>query len=1652
MIPKETADKFIASKEKINLTKASFSKFSAKYKTLGIIISRLVNTANVYHYNYTKLYKETFGNDVSFNPWVTKEGLQLAKTLFGPIRAPYIAEVWELLNTLPYQNGYDRRPFRKEPDIDFVYRKIAVLQNLYSSGVNFGFGDMTFKEQLQYDVYYQNGDHAYLFAVVIEKGEENLTELITDIINAEDEIGGVTRQLINALLLTTKPAYWQLVGKLLLAAQRQEGLRQTILESLDQTQIGALQYIIKIVLENDLMRFSSVVRAVDTWFGFGWEAPKKSTIKRILELTHHLLENKTAIDKYLKSNDFIEIYVSLWVIGITDVHMAIEKAFEILYNNPNKNYKLLALFFVNETERTNTSIISYFEKEVGKDVEIDYWMLHVLPEHKFDDTVFEKLISTTKALPSKGKEFKSAVFSWKNYRIEPDYFYYQLIEKANDNQLQAMASDISAIASTSREGYIKKLFPDHYTYYWNARSNEKIKRIATSTLGWKRNVIHQAILDRNQTVMATGVTLFNAIELQAEEINILETIFERKNKQLRQASIQLLVKQPEEVVKTSTQKLIHSKKIDQRLAALEILSILDEQNIYPTFVNEQIETYKQRSSFHKNEAVFLEKFNTNSTQHNFANGFGVIDYDNLTPLYIPQKKFKPKKGLLDGLLGKNERIITRFIDEKKTIKVVNQLIDLFKKNENHEYQYKRRNGEVRTRLISEEITTTAKNEDATDQEKLEGLPLAKLWIDWYHKSKLNDYELEAAIHFSSSFSNPYGYYNPITPYLKNYIPNLEELHLHKGYHYNTINANIATILKHLLQVFGDLETLNQFKTDLLEDAIANFPKELKMKRLDTNSWRNENTFWCDALANIPYLNSAKNTKRTWQLTRFLMAQSLGHPKVITNLKAVLQSPPKKNRFPRTSEATSFSLYRKNEITKDDVLLESILSESHIITLDAAHRKDQKWIQELHPPYEIYPPLKKSLLQIELERGELETEASKYITKMGPIEGVHYFFSVLERLEKSNFERGYSYNHLSKTSTFSTILQYAIPSETDTYEAFATQLKASKITKKRLIETACYATQWANWIGRYLNLNDLESAVWWFHAHSSDYASAAKETVISRYSNVPMTHFAVGAIDIDWFYKIYNNVGKANWKLLHEASKYISSGMAHRQVKLYSGVLLGEIKITETLKRITEKRDKDYVRALGLIPLSKSNPENDLLKRYNLLQTFLKESKQFGAQRQESEKNAVEIALENLSRNAGYSDSVRFSWAMEAKSAQKIMENATVTIDDIVVQLVVNKEGKADLKIEKNGKAQKTIPKKHQKNKAIIRLKEAKSFLSKQYARTRLSLEKAMTSEADFTKAEIKKIMLHPVVEPMLSKLVLFEKEKQIAGFWHDGKLIDTDGTMHPLDENDHLIIAHPSHLYAAVQWDLFQQYLFDKQIKQPFKQVFRELYIITKNEKEVATRSERYQGHQIQPKKTIALLRSRGWTVNYEEGLQKVYHKHGFMVSMYAMADWYSPADIEAPTIEYVAFTALKDYKQIPLNTISPLIFSEVMRDVDLVVSVAHVGGVDPEASHSTMEMRAVLARESARLFKLDNIEVKERHIIITGKLGTYSIHLGSGKVSKSGLQLSIIPVHSQHRGRLFLPFVDDDPKSAEIISKMKLLAEDHKIQDPTVLAQLNKN
>lgn len=1666
MIPIEDARKHLEQYAKPAVDRFEFRAYSEPYRVLAKVLGGIEKEKHVYYNQHD--FIAAFEDPFHINPWTTPEGMRLGMQLYGVIQAPYLAVMWDFINTLPYQDSYNRQAFRSRDGEDVIHKKIVRFRAFLNSS-RMGFGGLSLVEQFQYNTYFSGNQYLFL-AIVLHNAEGAFDALLDDIIQGEDEIGGVSSDIIKALLYSEEEKHWEMVAKLLLAAQRQEGLRQTIIEALDSCSLAAFKYMLQVIIDNDLARFSSVNRAVCTWFNLNWETPKKALINRILTLAQSLIFNLKEVDTYLKSKDNIEVLVGLWAIGILDVDTANRKALDIVFDHDDRNKKILALYFISQTDKTNDTLVPYFIENIGKDYALDHWMAVNLPETSLDNTSFEKLLTVAKNASEKGKVYESKIFSWWSFIPRSDYFFNFIMNSATEAQLELMAPDFEDFPSEFREAYFRKVFPKNYSYslYYNKEQIKHKVELNYDKNSWKRALARRAIYNRNELVMATGLSLFFKMHLYDTELEIIEDLLRRKSKMLRTSLIQLLINLPVDTLRHSTTNLIQAKNIEQRIAALEILTILHDNNRQSKFTEEQIALYKQRPKITKNEQVYLDKFSDNTEEYNYSNGFGAIDYDNLSPLYIPQSHFKTKTNIFDKLgITTSETSgfkFKDFIDVKKIVTQVNQLINLVTEHRNYEYQMLAYDGEMHTTYLNKGVHDMKKlSEDATALEQLHNIPLADLWISWYEKSELNDFEMYSVIRYINNREAPFGAYTILQPYLQQYYPDLAGLNLGEVERYYSKSKTYNKILKRLFWAFADQRIVGDFKFKMYEDMIANFPDKHKLTQFQEQSTyystvtHNWTTIIQEYTPNfgLNHLDQLTNEQlyKYWAIQMYLSAQNMEHPSEATTIKVLTEENINKRTLKFPEVEITLKLYKAGLINDDDLLFQSLNNHSIMSIMDGGfnYRMNfKKGIERNSIPKHVFLPLKTNLLETELERGDLATPASGYISSIHCVEGVDYVFRVLERLGKDTFERGYSYYGDSKKSKFSTILKRTAFKDTESYADFAKLADASKVSKKRLIELACYATQWSNVVGEYLNIENLENAVWWFQAHASEYMNSEKETIIARYSNIPKNDFALGAIDIDWFNKVYKNLGKTNWKLLHDAAKYITDGNGHRQVKLYSSVMLGEVKITETLKKIKDKRDKDYVRALGLIPLSKTVPEKDLLKRYNLLQTFLKESKQFGAQRQESEATAVEIALDNLSRNAGYKDRVRFSWAMEAKATQAIMENAVVTIDETVIELGITDLGKTTIKVTKAGKTLKNIPAKLRKDKQVVALKDNKNYLSKQYSRTRLSLENAMVNEDEFSAKEIHELMQHPIVKAMLQNLVLYVPEKEISGFYNNGTLVDTDGKVQALAEDDVLLIAHASHLHQSVAWDLYQKYVFAERITQPFKQIFRELYLITNDEREHSNRSERYQGHQIQPKKTVALLRGRGWTVSMEDGLQKVYHKQGFIATMYAMADWFSPSDAEAPTLEVIQFHSIDSYKNIPLTEIPPVIFSEIMRDIDLVVSVAHVGGVDPEASHSTMEMRAALAKASAQLFKLSNITVKERHIFIKGTLGEYTIHLGSGLVSKNGLALSIIPVHSQHRGRMFLPFVDEDPKSAEIISKMKLLSEDNKIQDPTILAQIN--
>jgi hypothetical protein len=403
--------------------------------------------------------------------------------------------------------------------------------------------------------------------------------------------------------------------------------------------------------------------------------------------------------------------------------------------------------------------------------------------------------------------------------------------------------------------------------------------------------------------------------------------------------------------------------------------------------------------------------------------------------------------------------------------------------------------------------------------------------------------------------------------------------------------------------------------------------------------------------------------------------------------------------------------------------------------------------------------------------------------------------------------------------------------------------------------------------------------------------------------------------------------------------------------------------------------------------------------------------------------------------------------MEQRAVADLAHGPVVlTRSDVTLALSVDGDGVPALAVTKNGKGLKALPAALRKDGEVEELRTRFQELKRQRSRVRDALEEAMCRGDAFGPAELGTLLEHPILAPALSRLVFVGDGT--AGYLADGARVlrDHAGTQHPLGQREEVRIAHPHHLLARGDWSSWQRECYRAERVQPFKQVFRELYPITATERGTR-RSLRYAGHQVNPRQALALLGGRGWVARPEEGVSRTFHDEGLTARLGFQEAFFTPADIEGLTLEEVVFTRKGEWNELALDEIPARLFSETMRDLDLVVSVAHRGGVDPEATASTVEMRAALVQETCELLGLHNVELQPHHAVIRGELGRYSVHLGSaGVMLLPGTALPIVAVHSQYRGRLFLPFADDDPRSAEVLSKVLLLARDREIRDPSIL------
>ncbi len=346
---------------------------------------------------------------------------------------------------------------------------------------------------------------------------------------------------------------------------------------------------------------------------------------------------------------------------------------------------------------------------------------------------------------------------------------------------------------------------------------------------------------------------------------------------------------------------------------------------------------------------------------------------------------------------------------------------------------------------------------------------------------------------------------------------------------------------------------------------------------------------------------------------------------------------------------------------------------------------------------------------------------------------------------------------------------------------------------------------------------------------------------------------------------------------------------------------------------------------------------------------------------------------------------------------------------------------------------------------------------------------------------------HPLISGLSRRLIwqFRQEDKPVLAAWHEGKFINADDQpVEWLSPATRVRLWHPlgSEVSTVAAW---RNWLERHRVTQPFKQAHREIYILTDAELQTGNYSNRFAAHIIRQHQFAALARQRGWRYT----LQGQFDSHNtpslnlprldLVAEFWVDAATGNEAASEMGIYLYLATDQVRFCEPTgaarALLDIPVLLFSEVMRDVDLFVGVCSVGN-DPawhdrgeagahmnywrtvsfgDLSATAKTRREVLEKLLPKLKIASRCSLIERFLVVQGELRTYKIHLGSANIlmEPNDRYLCIVPDRSSPGSRslqdIFLPF-EGDGTLAVILSKAFLLANDKIIKDSTILNQIN--
>ncbi|HLJ82914.1 MAG TPA: DUF4132 domain-containing protein [Candidatus Eremiobacteraceae bacterium] len=345
--------------------------------------------------------------------------------------------------------------------------------------------------------------------------------------------------------------------------------------------------------------------------------------------------------------------------------------------------------------------------------------------------------------------------------------------------------------------------------------------------------------------------------------------------------------------------------------------------------------------------------------------------------------------------------------------------------------------------------------------------------------------------------------------------------------------------------------------------------------------------------------------------------------------------------------------------------------------------------------------------------------------------------------------------------------------------------------------------------------------------------------------------------------------------------------------------------------------------------------------------------------------------------------------------------------------------------------------------AVLEVRTERKRLASTVSLQRARFERAMVDRRTWSAESWRRnVMRHPVLANLARRLVwkidhgattvgtgLPDSEETVAA---------VDGVSLKVGADNALTLVHPVELSYDVQSD-WQHRIVHLKVVQPFKQIFRETYYPTSAERDESSLI-RYRGHIVPLQVLRALTSARGWSgglglAGFDgSGLgSRRFAAFGAEASL----SHDGPTDEASGRLEILEFHRLVSHEvktvtgrlgpKMRLGDVPPVVFSEAVRDIDLVASVGSVGvgelGItsltEPLATAFGITRAPAIAALMPSLGLKDRVDIAGCYAIVDGR---FRIHLGTGVIAHGPSGQAVkIKLGNRIARDIRLPFEDRD-------------------------------